>query len=109
MTFRLRRYYRVCCAGERAIVAYYPPELRAAAQRFERTTDLLERAGVRVPAIRRVDHDAGLMLLEDVGAETLFDWRDRGWEAIEPHLAIAFDATLRLRAIDPAELTAGGL
>ena len=103
----LRRYYRVRCAGERAIVAYYPAELRAAARRFERTTDLLERAGVRVPAIRRVDHDAGLMLLEDVGAETLFDWRDRGWEAIAPHLAAAYDAALRLRAIDPADLAAG--
>jgi hypothetical protein len=104
----LRRYYRIVGAAGRAIVAYYPPELRAVAHRFERTTDLLQRAGVRVPAIRRVDHDAGLMLLEDVGAETLFDWRDRGWEAIAPHLATAYDATLRLRAIDPADLDAGG-
>jgi aminoglycoside/choline kinase family phosphotransferase len=103
----LRRYYRVGQGLERAIVAYYPEELRDVALRFERSTELLERAGIRVPEIRRVDRDAGLMLLEDVGAETLFDWRDRPWESLEPYLVVAHGATLRLRAIDPAELTVG--
>jgi aminoglycoside/choline kinase family phosphotransferase len=100
----LRRYYRVAVRGERLIVAFYPPELHSVARRFERTTALLERAGVRVPAIRRVDADAGLMLIEDLGRETLFDWRARGWEALEPYLRAAHQAALRLRAIDPAAL-----
>jgi aminoglycoside/choline kinase family phosphotransferase len=103
----LRRYYRVGQGLERAIVAYYPEEIRDVALRFERSTELLERAGIRVPEIRRVDRDAGLMLLEDVGGETLFDWRNRPWEALEPYLVTAHRATLRLRAIDPAELARG--
>jgi aminoglycoside/choline kinase family phosphotransferase len=103
----LRRYFRARGGGERAIVAFYPPELRDAARRFERTTALLERASVRVPQIRGLDHDRGLMLLEDVGEEVLFDRRERGWLALEPYLATAHDAMLRIRSIDPADLDPG--
>jgi aminoglycoside/choline kinase family phosphotransferase len=47
------------------------------------------------------------MLLEDVGSATLFDWRDRPWESIEPWLRAAHRAALRLRDIDPAEVAVG--
>jgi aminoglycoside/choline kinase family phosphotransferase len=99
-----RRYYRVLSRADRAIVAYYPVELRPVALRFQRTTELLEEAGVRVPAIRRFDEDAGLMLLEDVGTETLFDRRDCGWQGLRPWLALAFEAVGRVRTIAPAAL-----
>jgi aminoglycoside/choline kinase family phosphotransferase len=100
-----RRYYRVRAGAERAVVAYYPPELREIARRFLRTTDLLAGAGVRVPVVRRFDDEAGLMLLEDVGAVTLFDWRDREWEALAPWLEAAVDAARRVARIDPAALS----
>lgn len=99
-----RCYYRIDCGGERAIAAYYPPDLRDAGRRFERSTALLEQASVRVPAILDFDRDAGLMLLEDLGSETLFDRRDRGWPALRPYLDAAYDAARRVSAIDPAEL-----
>jgi aminoglycoside/choline kinase family phosphotransferase len=102
-----RRYYRVRSSDERAVVAWYPEDLRGVALRFERSTELLERAGIRVPAIRLVDRERGLMLLEDVGSATLFDWRDRPWESIEPWLRAAHRAALRLRDIDPAEVAVG--
>jgi hypothetical protein len=101
-----RRYYRVRFGVESAIVAYYPIELRPVALRFRRTTDLLEAVGVRVPAIRRFDEEAGLMLLEDLGAETLFDWRDRGWDGLRVWLARAFEAAGRVRTIAPAAMDA---
>ena len=99
-----RCYYRVEARGERAIAAYYPPDLRDAARRFERSTALLENASVRVPAILDFDREAGFMLLEDLGAETLFDRRDRPWSAIRPYLEAAHEAGRRVSAIDPAEL-----
>ena len=99
-----RCYYRISRGAERAIAAWYPPDLRDAARRFERTTTLLTRAGVRVPAIFEFDAAAGLMLLEDVGSETLFDWRERSWEELRPYLEAAYDAAERVSAIAPAEL-----
>ena len=102
-----RRYYRVRAGDQRAIAVWYPEDLRAVALRFERSTELLERVGIRVPAIRRVDRERGLMLLEDVGRETLFDWRDRPWSEIEPRLASAHRAALRLRTIDAADIATG--
>ena len=101
-----RRYYRVSIAGDRSIVARYPPELLPAALRFERTSRLLAAAGVRVPAIRRFDADAGLMLLEDVGSATLFDWRDRSWAALRPYLEGALEALGRVQTIEPSAVAA---
>ena len=99
-----RCYYRISRGAERAIAAWYPPDLRDAARRFARSTTLLTGAGVRVPAIFDVDSAAGFMLLEDVGSETLFDWRERPWEEVRPYLEAAYDAAQRVSAIAPAEL-----
>jgi aminoglycoside/choline kinase family phosphotransferase len=99
-----RRYYRVRGSGNRAVVAYYPPDLREVALRFRHTSDLLTAAGVRVPAVLRFDPEAGLMLLEDVGERTLFDWRERSWNTLRPRLEAAWSAARRVRAIAPAAL-----
>jgi aminoglycoside/choline kinase family phosphotransferase len=95
-----RRYYRVRWASDRAIVAYYPPEIRDIGRRFLRTTELLEAAGVRVPSVRLADLEAGLMLIEDVGEETLFDWRGRSWAALRPRLEAAWRAAQLIRGVD---------
>ena len=99
-----RRYYRVRAGDERAIVVFYPAELRALGGRFARTSALLTAVGARVPAIRRFDEDAGLMLLEDLGAETLYDWRGRSWDALFPWLEAALATARRVARIDPAAL-----
>src|SRR5688572_24786714 len=99
-----RCYYRISHGAERAIAAWYPPDLRDAARRFERSTTLLTQAGVRVPAIFEFDAAAGVMLLEDVGNETLFDRRERSWDSLRPYLEAAYDAAQRVSAIAPAEL-----
>jgi len=101
-----RRYYRVTSGRARAIAAIYPPDLRPVAARFRRTSDLLAGAGVRVPAILGVDEEGGLMLLEDVGAETLFDWRARSWSALAPYLQASFAAARRVRQVDPEAVAA---
>ncbi|MDE0331353.1 MAG: phosphotransferase [Nitrospinae bacterium] len=48
--------------------------------------------GVRVPDIFAVDGEAGVILLEDCGDESLEDaWRGGGWERAEPLYAAALD------------------
>jgi aminoglycoside/choline kinase family phosphotransferase len=79
-----RRYFRaVFDDGSGAILANYPPEVRGTCQRFLRTTAILEGAGVRVPRVLASDCQAGWMLVEDLGPETLGDWgKGRPWSEL---------------------------
>jgi aminoglycoside/choline kinase family phosphotransferase len=65
--------------GRTAILALYPQAVRAVCAGFARTTALLAGAGVRVPRILAEDCARGWMLLEDLGAATLADLRQRPW------------------------------
>jgi len=81
-----RRYTRVVFAGGEeeasAILATYPPEVRASCARFRRTSELLTGAGVPVPRILAADCENGFMLVEDLGTRTLGDWKDRPWSVL---------------------------
>jgi aminoglycoside/choline kinase family phosphotransferase len=72
----LRRYMRAQLDRDSLIVAAYPPEMRSACRRYLDTTDLLTTVGVRVPRIVAHDCALGLMALEDVGSQTLYDLPD---------------------------------
>jgi len=73
-----RRYLRLRSErGSSRILALYPDALRDTCRRFERTTEALTRAGVRVPEILDADCASGWMLVEDLGPQTLYD-RFRG-------------------------------
>jgi N-acetylmuramate 1-kinase len=91
-----RRYTRVVFAGgaeeASAILATYPPEVRATCPRFLRTSELLTGAGVPVPRILAADCDNGFMLVEDLGLQTLGDWKGRPWSV----LRLYFERALRL-------------
>ncbi len=90
-----RRYWRArLAAGGHGVVAFYPAEVREDCERFRRSTRLLANAGVRVPEVIEADCASGLMLVEDVGAATLYDLRGRPWDEIEPY----FDAAAGLCA-----------
>ncbi len=85
-----RRYWRArLAAGGRAVLAFYPVEIRRDCERFRRSTGLLEAAGVRVPEIIEADCEAGLMLVEDVGGATLYELHGRPWGEIEPYFETA--------------------
>lgn len=97
-----RRYFRVTLRdglrdGENAILATYPPEIRGTCPRFLRTTAILEAAGVRVPRVLAHDCDAGWMLVEDVGAQTLGDWgRGRPWSDLAAFFEEGLDIAGRI-------------
>jgi aminoglycoside/choline kinase family phosphotransferase len=77
----LRRYARLTFDdGSTAILAMYPDEVGPVCARFLRTTAILEGAGVRVPRVLAAACDGeGWMLLEDLGLQTLGDWKGRPW------------------------------
>jgi aminoglycoside/choline kinase family phosphotransferase len=96
-----RRYARLeLVGGESAIAAIYPPELGDACSRFERSTGLLESIGVRVPRVLASDCGEGWMLVEDLGAETLFDRRSRAVEERLPLYESAIEAARLIGTLD---------
>jgi aminoglycoside/choline kinase family phosphotransferase len=105
----LRRYARLelddLDGGSTAILALYPPEVRATCPRFLRTTELLAGAGVRVPRVLGAACASGWMLLEDLGPQTLGDWRDRPWDELAPYFGDALEAAGRIARL-PAESVA---
>jgi aminoglycoside/choline kinase family phosphotransferase len=101
-----RRYTRVQFAdGSGAILASYPPEIADVCNRFQRTTELLAEAGVRVPRILTADCAAGFMLLEDLGRETLGDRRELPWSDNARYFATAQRLARRIAKL-PADRVA---
>ena len=103
-----RRYLRVrrraaARASTLAILAVYPESVRPSAARFLRTGALLDAAGVRVPRVLAVDLDAGLMLIEDLGRETLYE-RALDWSGRAPWWQKAATTIRALREIPATAL-----
>jgi hypothetical protein len=95
-----RSYCRVRLArGSTAVLASYPVELFPACQRFLTSTRLLQGIEIPVPVVLEADCQAGLMLLEDVGDESLFDLSPRAWNELEPLLEQAVDISCRIREL----------
>lgn len=93
-----RRYARLVREdGSSAILATYPPEVRSVCPRFLHTTELLTRAGVRVPRVLASDCDEGWMLVEDLGLQTLGEWgQDRPWSELTPWFERGLDLADRI-------------
>ena len=96
-----RRYLRLTGgAHDSAIIAYYPPGLRPAIDRFVATTYLLSEAGVPVPGLRDVDALNGFLMLEDAGPTTLYEDLDGAPQAtVDGFLERAAQLVPRLRTI----------
>lgn len=103
-----RRYARVRwperSAEGSAIAAYYPEEIRPAAERYLRTTALLESVEVPVPRVLASDLSNGWMLIEDLGEKTLaerLDWDDA---AAAPYFLHAAELGRRIASLPAASL-----
>ncbi len=102
-----RRYARVRNAdGDCAILATYPQEMRETCDRFEVTAELLQRKGVPVPRILAADCASGRMLVEDLGSDTLYQRRDRGWTYLAPHITAAAELLPRIEDLAPDRVAA---
>ena len=105
-----RRYARLALKGGRtAILATYPPDIRATCPRFLATTALLAEAGVRVPRVLAADCERGFMLLEDLGPLTFADWAlatGRPWSELTPYFMDALTQARQIAALPPGSVAA---
>ena len=107
-----RRYFRIVLDGGASLLAaHYPESLRGTMARFTAARSLLAGAGVRVPEIRLASPERGWMLVEDLGAETLFEIGHREpreprepWEPEAQFLA-AVESAGRIAALDVGAVT----
>ena len=98
-----RRYFRVSDRqGATVIVAWYPDDLHVACSRFEITAKLLDRVGVQTPEILEASCSDGFMMLEDVGAQTLFDLEYQPWEQLQPWFESGIDIVRRIQRVETA-------
>lgn len=102
-----RLYYRVeSDDGSTFILAHYPSEVHSSCGKFLRTTELLQQVSVRVPTIEFAECETGLMLLEDVGAETLYSLHSSSWDHLLPSFHQAHEYIERIQTISLAECSA---
>ena len=95
-----RRYYRLFLGPQdRAILAYYPSDVRDTCSRFLTTTRLLQGSSVPVPAILGSNCTAGFMLLEDLGTSTLYDRRNDEWSSLLPYFEESLSLWRRIRSL----------
>jgi aminoglycoside/choline kinase family phosphotransferase len=85
--------------GSTAVLALYPPDLRAACVRFARSTAILAGAGVPVPRVLAADCERGWMLLQDLGELTLADLRERPWQELAGYFENAAAVAARIAAL----------
>lgn len=95
-----RRYFRVELGdGGKRIAAHYPESLRGTMTRFVAAQALLASAGVRVPEIYQWSAQRGWMLVEDLGAATLFESGELLLERRNGYFAAAVEAAERISGL----------
>jgi aminoglycoside/choline kinase family phosphotransferase len=100
-----RSYWRTLGHADGSVIVMDSPPDKEDVRPWLRIRDLLEGGGVRVPRVLARDVDAGLLLLEDLGARTCLQVIDAG--NADALFDAALDQLLRLQAIaPPADLPA---
>lgn len=101
-----RRYARLFLAeGRCAVAAYYPAAARDAFSRYLATTRLLAGAEIRVAAVLDADEQAGWMLLEDLGSESLYQCGlTTPWSELAYYFRQARDIQQRIAALPAGDL-----
>ncbi len=95
-----RHYFRIVLEdGASLLAAHYPEDLRGAMKRFVAARSLLASVGVRVPEIRQWSFEKGWMVVEDLGAATLYELGNR-----QPRPASDFEAHFRAAVVSAGRI-----
>ncbi len=93
-----RRYYRLRGAGESLVLVQAPPATEKN-QEFLQVRELLQKLGVRVPALVAADLELGALLLEDLGDRLLLP--ELAADSVDASYRQAFSLLLRLAGARP--------
>ena len=99
-----RRYFRAVLDGSAYILVEAPPATEKN-EAFVAVRELLDEAGVRVPALLGVDLERGFMLLEDLGNDLLLPALAEG--SADGHYRNACEILERLTSVDGEDVGLG--
>jgi aminoglycoside/choline kinase family phosphotransferase/choline kinase len=96
-----RDYYRVTIPGRDPLIFMRYGRLREENNFYAAIAGFLREIGVSVPAILGHAPDRGLLVMEDLGVEDLFSFRDGPWEIRRPLYEKTLEMVLKLHAFSP--------
>lgn len=94
-----RRYYRLQMADGQTRVVMDAPDQIDACRAYLKVGQLMREAGLHVPEVHAVDLRQGLMLLEDLGAESFLDAFLGGGYSSDELIKAALDALVQWQAV----------
>ncbi len=96
-----RKYYRIRFSAEHSLILVkYDPE-RPENERFVAIANFLNRIGVNAPSIYHHDQEQGLIWLEDLGEDDLWNQRNEPWTLRRPLYESTLDQAALLHRADP--------
>jgi aminoglycoside/choline kinase family phosphotransferase len=94
-----RKYYRIEMCGEGSLILVKYGNQREENRHYCDIDAFLTSIGVRVPAIFHHDHREGLIWMEDLGADDLWQFRNEPWSARQPLYHSALEEIVRLHTL----------
>jgi aminoglycoside/choline kinase family phosphotransferase len=91
-----RKYYRIAMCGEGSLILVKYGDQREENRHYCDIDAFLASIGVRVPAIFHHDTREGLIWMEDLGADDLWQFRDQPWSVRQPLYHSALEEVVRL-------------
>ena len=101
-----RDYFRVAIPGRDSFIFMRYGRLREENNCYAAIAGFLREIGVAVPAILGHAPDRGLLVMEDLGAEDLFSFRDAPWDLRRPLYEKTLEVVLKLHAFPPERFPA---
>lgn len=100
-----RRYLRLTAGTKTVILMDAPPETGENIAPFVEIANCLARAGLHPPAILAQDRQAGLLLLSDLGRDSVAKWLDQHPTEALPVYRASTDVLIHLVKLPPPALT----
>ncbi|MDA0721409.1 MAG: phosphotransferase [Proteobacteria bacterium] len=100
-----RRYLRLTDGTKTVILMDAPPETGENIVPFVEIANCLARAGLHPPAILAQDRQAGLLLLSDLGRDSVTKWLDQHPTEALPVYRASTDVLIHLAKLPPPALT----
>ncbi|MBM4314579.1 MAG: hypothetical protein FJ122_11785, partial [Deltaproteobacteria bacterium] len=97
-----RGYFRIAADGRDSLIFMRYGRSCRENNLYAEIAGFLREIGVAVPAILGHDPDRGLLVMEDLGAEDLFSFRDSPWDLRRPLYEKTLEMALKLHAF-PSE------
>jgi aminoglycoside/choline kinase family phosphotransferase/choline kinase len=104
-----RDYFRVTIPGRDSFIFMRYGRLREENNSYAAIAGFLREIGIAVPSILGHAPDRGLLVMEDLGAEDLFSFRDAPWDLRRPLYEKTLEVVLKLHAFPPELFPAVGV